>query len=124
LRIGGCKLMLRYSAVPILIASLLLMGCGGGATAGPVGPTPTPTPAQKSVDLSWVPSVSSVIGYNVYRGITSGGPYPLKLNSSPQPGSQFVDATVSSGTYYYVATSLDLDSVESSPSNEVKVVVP
>src|SRR5260370_35062886 len=44
------------------------------------------TPSLHGVDLSWDPSPSSVIGYNIYRGTRSGGPYPLKLNSSPQPG--------------------------------------
>ena len=110
--------------VLILVAGILLIGCGGNRAISTIAVTPTPTPKQKSVDLSWEPSVSSVIGYNVYRGTTPGGPYPLKLNSSPQPGAQFVDHTVSSGTYYYVATSLDPDSVESSYSNEVKAVVP
>ena len=80
---------------------------------------------QHSVDLSWDPSPSSVIGYNVYRGTTSGGPYPLKLNSSPEPGTSFADNTVLSGTtYYYVATSLDANSVESIYSNQVTVVIP
>jgi len=32
-----------------------------------------------SVSLFWSPSPSSVIGYNLYRGTTSGGPYPSKL---------------------------------------------
>jgi len=116
--------MSRYFQVLVLIAATLLIGCGGGGGTSTVTTTPTPTPEQQSVDLSWEPSVSMVIGYNVYRGTTPGGPYPLKLNSSPQPGSQFIDDTVSAGTYYYVATSLDPDSVESSYSNEVKAVVP
>ena len=118
--------MSRYFQVLVLIAAALLIGCGGGGGTSSVTitPTPTPTPEQRSVDLSWEPSASAVVGYNVYRGTTPGGPYSLKLNSSPQPGSQFVDDTVSAGTYYYVATSLDPDSVESSYSNEVKAVVP
>lgn len=77
-----------------------------------------------SVDLTWDPS-SSAIGYNIYRGTTSGGPYPSKLNSAPQPGTSFVDNTVLSGnTYYYVATSLDENSVESVYSNQLTMVVP
>lgn len=77
------------------------------------------------VDLSWDPSPSSVIGYNIYRGTVSGGPYPLKLTSSPQSGTSFSDNTVLSGiTYFYVATSLDVNSVESSYSNQLTMVVP
>ncbi len=45
-------------------------------------------PPPHSVSMSWSPSPSTVIGYNVYRGTTSGGPYPSKLTSSPQSGYQ------------------------------------
>jgi len=118
--------MSRYFPVLVLITAALLIGCGGRTSTGTITPTPTPipTPAQRSVDLSWKVSVSSVIGYNIYRGTTPGGPYPSKLNSSPQPGTSFVDDTVTPGTYYYVATSLDPDFVESSYSDEVTAVVP
>ena len=112
----------RYFPVLVLIAAALLIGCGGGTSTGTI--TPTPTPARQSVDLSWSPSDSSVIGYNIYRGTTPGGPYPSKRNSSPQPATFFVDDKVLPGTYYYVATSLDTNSIESSYSNEVKAVVP
>ena len=37
--------------------------------------------ASYSTSLSWTASTSSVIGYNVYRGTTSGGPY-TKLTAS------------------------------------------
>ena len=43
-------------------------------------------PPAHSVSMSWSPSPSTVIGYNVYRGTTPGGPYPSKLTSSPQSG--------------------------------------
>jgi hypothetical protein len=97
------------------------------ASNSPTGQTLTGTgtqPTGHSVDLAWDPSPSSV-GYNIYRGTASGGPYPLKLNSSPQPGTNFVDTTVLSGqTYYYVATSLDVNSLESSYSNQLTMVIP
>ena len=79
----------------------------------------------RSVTLLWDPSPSQVIGYNLYRGVNSGGPYSAKLNSSVQPGTSFVDNTVSPGiTYYYVATAVDQDSVESSYSNEIVAAIP
>src|SRR5207249_9523568 len=40
--------------------------------------------SQHSVGLSWDPSSSPVVGYKVYRGTQSGGPYQ-KLNPAPQP---------------------------------------
>jgi len=82
-------------------------------------------PAVPSVTLSWNPSSSPVIGYNVYRGTTSGGPYPSRLTSSPQPTTSFVDNTVASGVnYYYVATAVDQDSVESDYSNQITALIP
>jgi hypothetical protein len=83
------------------------------------------TPAAHSVSMSWSPSPSTVIGYNVYRGTTPGGPYPSKLTSSPQSATSLVDGTVMSGTtYYYVATSVDQNSVESVYSNQFTATVP
>jgi hypothetical protein len=77
-----------------------------------------------SVALNWDASTSSVIGYNVYRGTQSGGPYQL-LTTSPQSTTSFTDTTVLTGTtYYYVATSVDSDHVESVFSNQAQAVVP
>lgn len=82
-------------------------------------------PQQHSVSLSWDPSPSQVLGYNIYRGTHSGGPYLTKLNSSPQPDTTFTDNTVQSGTtYYYVATSLDESDLESGYSNQTQAKVP
>jgi Abnormal spindle-like microcephaly-assoc'd, ASPM-SPD-2-Hydin len=78
-----------------------------------------------SVSLSWSASPSTVIGYNVYRGTTSGGPYPVKLTPIPQLTTSMVDGTVLGGTtYYYVATSVDQNSVESVYSNQLTATVP
>ena len=78
-----------------------------------------------SVNLSWGPSTSQVMGYNVYRGTQNGGPYPTKLTPTPQPGTNYDDTTVQSGlTYFYVSTSVDTRSVESSYSNQAKAVIP
>jgi hypothetical protein len=82
-------------------------------------------PSTHSVSLFWSPSTSSVVGYNVYRGTTSGGPYPSKLTPSPLPTTSLVDSTVMAGTtYYYVATSVDQNNVESIYSNQLTAAVP
>jgi len=79
---------------------------------------------QYQVSLAWDPSTSSVVGYNVYRGLKSGGPYS-KLNSAVDPNTLYVDATVSaSQTYYYVTTSVDSSGKESGYSNQAKAVIP
>ncbi len=65
-----------------------------------------------------------MIGYNLYRGTQSGGPY-AKLNSSPLSGTSYTDSnTVSGTTYYYVSTSLNADSQESQYSNEASATIP
>ena len=75
-----------------------------------------------SVVLSWNPSTSSVVGYNVYRA-TSSGAYTTKLATVSTPG--FTDPTVSSGTtYYYVTTAVDGSGNESAFSNEVSAAIP
>ena len=83
------------------------------------------TAPQHSVDLQWTPSNSQdVVGYNVYRGATSGGPY-TKLNSALDAQTIYDDVSVSSGqTYYYVTTAVDGTGLESTYSNQVKAVIP
>jgi len=80
--------------------------------------------SQHSVGLSWDASTSPVVGYNVYRGTQSGGPYQ-RLNPSPQPDTSYTDASVQSGlTYFYVATAVGTDLVESRHSNETAATIP
>ncbi len=77
-----------------------------------------------SVDLMWDASTSSVIGYNVYRSTTSGGPY-TKLNSTVVAGTTYTDSSVEAGqTYFYVTKSVDASNTESVPSNEATAVIP
>ncbi len=77
------------------------------------------------VDLSWNASTSQdVIGYNVYRGNTSGGPYQ-KLNSVLDASTVYTDTSVADGeTYYYVSTAVNSDGQESAYSNEAQAVIP
>jgi hypothetical protein len=80
------------------------------------------------VILSWTPSTTppAVVGYNVYRGTTSGGPYPTQLNSTPINGTTYPDETVQAGeTYYYVVTAVASDDVtQSAYSNQTSATVP
>ena len=72
-----------------------------------------------TVALTWTASTSTVSGYNVYRGTTSGGPYSTKLNSSLVTVVNYSDSTVTSGqTYYYVVTAVNSSDVESVDSNQ------
>jgi fibronectin type 3 domain-containing protein len=78
------------------------------------------------VILSWAASASSgVVGYDVYRGISSGGESTTPLNSTPINGTTFVDGNVTAGaTYYYVVTAVASDGVQSAASNETQATVP
>jgi IPT/TIG domain len=77
-----------------------------------------------TVSLAWTGSTSSIAGYNVYRGSTSGGPY-ARLNSALVSGTSFNDNNVQSGnTYFYVTTAVDNNNVESGDSNQAEAIVP
>ena len=78
-----------------------------------------------SVSLNWTASTSvNVVGYNVYRGAVSGGPY-TKVNSALVAGTSYTDSAVQAGlTYYYVTTAVDNNSNESAYSNQAQAVIP
>ncbi len=67
---------------------------------------------QHFVDLSWNASTSQVVGYNVYRGTQSGGPY-IMINSVLNASTNFGDNNVQAGhTYFYVVTAVDASNNE------------
>lgn len=77
---------------------------------------------QHKVSLSWS-SVPSILGYYVYRGAQSGGPYGRV--SSLQPATSYSDSSVQSGqSYYYVVTTLSKGNLESGYSNEFQAAIP
>lgn len=81
--------------------------------------------AAHTVQLSWDASTSqNVIGYNVFRGANSGGPY-TQINSTLDPNTSYTDSTVQDGqTYYYVATAVNSDGTQSQYSNQTEAVIP
>ena len=91
--------------------------------AASVTGTGTPAP-QHSVSLSWTASTSTVVGYNVYRGTQTGGPY-VAVTGSPDASTTYTDNSVQAGqTYYYVVTAVDGSGNESVYSNQAQAVVP
>jgi len=79
--------------------------------------------AFHSVDLAWnPPSATSVTiaGYNLYRAISSIGPFGKLNGSTPLTSTSFTDASVQGGTtYYYKVTSVGSNGAESSPDGPV-----
>ena len=101
--------------------------------APPTVPDLTVSLSGSSPQLSWSPSdLEIVTGYDVYRFIgsdpfvaaarTNGIVY---LGTVPQPLSQFIDITTSSGTQYtYFVSSVNEFNYSSGPSNFATVRTP
>jgi hypothetical protein len=80
--------------------------------------------AEHVVSLSWDASRSkNVAGYKVYRG--PDGVKWTKINVGLVAATDYGDSTVSNGdTYYYAATSVNIEGEESQKTKSVKVSVP
>jgi hypothetical protein len=77
-----------------------------------------------SATVNWNASTSAVIGYNVYRGSVSGGPYQ-KINTPLDAATTFTDSTVQAGQiYYWVVTAVASSNVESVYSSQVSATIP
>jgi hypothetical protein len=97
------------------------------ATNSPTTETLTGSGTQQqsghSVALSWNPSSSQVVGYDVYRR-ASGGSY-AKINPSVSATTSYTDTSVQSGTTYdYVTTAIDSSNEESAYSNQATATIP
>jgi endo-1,4-beta-xylanase len=109
---------MRTTAFRLLLAVSALLLCLGFACC---------QKAPHRVTLTWnappaAPGVS-VVGYNVYRSATSGGPF-VKL-ASRVPGPPYEDHLVVSGrTYFYVVTALDQHGRESRFSGQIRSTIP
>ena len=102
-----------------LIFAVTAGGCG---TVG--GAHQKFTEKQHSVTITWEPSVSRVVGYNVYRADASGNNF-TKLTSQPVFATKYTDLTVEAGkTYTYYVSAVSLNGVESKPSANVTAKVP
>jgi hypothetical protein len=79
--------------------------------------------AAHSVDLIWH-DATAVVGYNVYRSTTHGGPYQ-QINTALDASTNYTDYAVVAGkAYYYVTTAVASSGQQSAHSNEVAVVIP
>ena len=108
-----------------MLCSLLLIPAVSASHGGNFRPSDAQTvPHPHSADLKWKASVSRVVGYNVYRSETDGGPY-IKLTSAPVRTTNYTDRSVQSGhTYFYAVTAVDGKGKESVHSNHAKVLIP
>lgn len=80
--------------------------------------------ASHSAALSWQAGATGIVGYNVYRGTASAGPYS-QINSALVASNSYTDSTVVGGTtYYYVTTEINSAGQESGYSNVAKAQIP
>jgi fibronectin type 3 domain-containing protein len=102
----------------IAFLGTLLSACGTTPNSSEDGGS-----SPHTVSLIWNTSTSSnVVGYNIYRGTTSGNYALLKSMNS---NTSYLDASVQSGqTYYYVVTAVDAAGAESPYSNKAEAVIP
>jgi hypothetical protein len=121
---GNCTIGVTFtpSAAGQRAAALSITDNAGGSPQS-VNLSGTGSP---DVILSWTASPTpGVVGYNVYRGTTSGGEGTTPLNSTPVNGTTYADGNVTAGTtYYYVVTTVGSDGVQSAPSGETEATVP
>ena len=117
----------------LLAASLSVSGCigltsasksasaaAGSSSSGSSGGKPE----SHYVKLTWTPSASDVVAYNVYRAESSAGPFS-KLATINAVINQYTDDKVEGGeTYYYVITSITAESMESADSTLAVATVP
>ncbi|MGB7150532.1 MAG: fibronectin type III domain-containing protein [Terriglobales bacterium] len=100
----------------LALCAVLCVGVAGGCKTRP-----------HSVTLSWqaprAASGSAIVGYNVYRSTTSGGPFVKLASGVSEP--RYEDRLTNNGrTYYYVVTAVDQAGRESRFSNETIAVIP
>ena len=82
------------------------------------------TNTNHSVSLTWQDSGSGIVGYNVYRGSTHGGPYQ-QINTALDASTNYTDLNVTAAlTYYYVTTAVNGSGQESAHSNETSATIP
>jgi hypothetical protein len=103
---------------------ITVTGNGGGIQKTTTLTLTVTTTTQHSVALSWNASTFQVVGYNIYRSISSAGPFNI-INPSLIPLTSYTDPAVQSGVrYYYYATAVDAQHDESIPSNLAVATVP
>ena len=92
-------------------------------TSVAVSGTGSQAAVSHAVELTWSPSSSTdVAGYDVYRGLTSDGPYTMLTTTA---ATNYTDTNVQSGqTYYYVLTAVDSSNVQSAFSTAASATIP
>lgn len=132
--VSGMTLSPNQTATLVIMFAPTTVGAVTGSVSVSSNASNSPTinlagtgvqPTSHTVALTWVASTSNnVVGYNIYRGTTSGGPYSI-LDSAPVVNDGYNDAAVQSGqSYFYVVRAVDNTGTESVNSGEVQALIP
>ena len=114
LRLQNRKGLFVATSAIVLLTSIILIGAYHRTT-------------HHSVSLSWHSAVPkpgvTVVGYNIYRSVNSGGPY-VRL-ASGVTGLRYRDWMINNArSYYYVVSSVDAAGHESPYSTEIEADIP
>ena len=126
---GTCNIVVLFTP-SALGARAGVLSVSDNATGSPHSVTLSGTGASTgghTVALTWTASpTAGILGYNIYRGTTSGGESTTPINADPVSGTAFTDDVVTAGAeYFYVVTSVSSDGVtQSAESPEASAVVP
>ena len=126
---GTCTIVVLFTP-SALGARAAVLSVSDNATGSPQSVTLSGTGAATSghnVALTWTASpTAGILGYNIYRGTTSGGESTTPINANPVSGTAFTDDVVTAGAeYFYVVTSVSSDGgTQSAASPEASAVVP
>jgi len=98
----------------VVLVLILLFGCAAQAQKGLAAKA-----VQGGIEVSWEPSGTSVVGYNVYRS-TESGTLGDKVNPTMVTDTSYTDTTVQNGvTYYYTVRSVSSGGSENSNTGQV-----
>jgi hypothetical protein len=130
-----------FSLSTLLIAALLLTGCGDGvgvspasatsaaapatsAPAAPAAPAPPASPATGSATLSWTAPTENtdgtpatgLAGYHIYYG-TSAGAWTSTITVLEATETSYVVSGLAPGTYYFTVVAFNTAGDDSPQSN-------
>ncbi|HED16883.1 MAG TPA: hypothetical protein ENI64_08760 [Gammaproteobacteria bacterium] len=126
--------------ITLLFISVLLSACGGGGSSSPDaggsqspisgGNNPPAAPGTRDLGLSWVApstrtdgtpiSLSDIGGYKLYVG-TSSGSYDPAIDVGNT--TTYTLSSKGPGTYFLAISAYDLNTQESSLSNEMSITI-
>ena len=124
---GGSRNISGIVTVSPVVTSTYTLTCNGAGGSASASPSVTvtvnqPPPSTQNINLSWIPPVeredgtpikmAEIAGYRVYYG-SSKGNYTNNVDIADRTTMQATLSNLTTGTYYIVMTTYDMDGRES-----------